>query len=569
MDEREKKSREAELDRFWDVDSLLPKKRAVHYTADTETVDVVIEPMPTNTGVEATVPRTVAIPKAADTAKPRFIPPHTAEEFSNVPLPDEEYTPNNALIHKVRIYRWKSDYRYYEGFVRDAVRLYAIKGVECPRVSFFSYVPQYSQMSRPQLEWYLWWRENVRNGVYPDTDYSYILLYVYELINLSERMDAHAAQDALCRIWVSYRDTYRKLDSYLPEWICDFSLIHRLTPPKECTGKLLGEVMQHCTLKEFYVPADGGDIYVRALLAFCSNYDYRKSKFYGDERKAVFDAAVPGALRALVEKTSENGRLFSSAGMEDNRLVRDSYNGAICSYRIKRRIEVEFCSFSRSHELRYFITDVVKHVENRVRAALGIRSRLSVYALSTPMRNILDEYLDRTLPKRVHEDKRSKQATEPQPYESLYDLPQKKLSLSDAAEIERLSWETTERLVEAFGEEPLELVPEPKVPTVPLPSLEPTPPVQAQASEGGTEAAWQNAVQPYLGFLRAVWNEDGVGQRATARELGLPCEVVADRINELAAEHTGDILLEEAEVGFTVIEDYRSMLEELIGQSSS
>ena len=107
---------------------------------------VVIEPMPSGNTSSAPEPRTVAIPKSNDVAKPRFIPPHTAEEQSNAPAPDEDYIPENALIHKVRIYRWKSDYRYYESFVRDAVRLYAIKGVECPRVSFFSYVPQYSQM---------------------------------------------------------------------------------------------------------------------------------------------------------------------------------------------------------------------------------------------------------------------------------------------------------------------------------------------------------------------------------------------------------------------------------------
>ena len=566
MDEKEKKQREAELDRFWDIDALLPKKRAVQYTADTDAVDVVIEPIMDGTPSRKGA-KTESVPSEADRPKPRFIPPHTAEEFANQPTPDEEYTPDNALIHKVRIYRWKSDYRYYEGFVRDAVRLFSVKGVECPRVPFFSYVPQYSQMSRAQLEWYLWWRENVRNHVYPETDYSYLLLYAYELINLSDRMDAQASQNALCDIWIHYREVYHKLDSYLPEWICDLSLIHRLPPPKACTGKLLGAVMQYCTLKEFYVPSDKGDVYVRALLAFCSNYDYRKSKFYGEERQAVFDAAVPGALRALVEKTSENGRLFSNVGMDDNRLVRDSYNGAICSYRIKRRIEVEFCSFSRSHELRYFITDVVKHVENRVRGAMGIRSRLTVYALPTPMRAILDEYLDRTLPKRVHEDRRAKQEAEPQPYEKLYDLPQKALSLSEATEIERLSWETTERLVEAFETAEREECVQEAPPTPVQTSLSGMPAsTYAEADEDGQ--ALLDALRPYLAFLQAVADGDHLLQERIARETGLPIEVVADTVNALAAEHMGDILLEESDCGFAVIEDYRETLTALLDDNS-
>ena len=88
MSEKENKSRDAELDRFWDIDALLPKKRATHYAADTEAVDVVIEPIPQSTVTDAEKPRTLPIPKSTDSAKPRFIPPHTAEEFANVPLPD-------------------------------------------------------------------------------------------------------------------------------------------------------------------------------------------------------------------------------------------------------------------------------------------------------------------------------------------------------------------------------------------------------------------------------------------------------------------------------------------------
>lgn len=560
MDQEERRRRDEELDRFWDIDALIPRKRAAHYVADTETTEIELTEIPSKTAetMQKPVPRSIPIPKEDDRPKPRFIPPHTEEEQNRKPAPDEEYTPENALIRSVRLYRWKSNYRYYEGFVRDAVRLLEVRGQECARVPFFSYVPQYGQMSRAQLEWYLWWRENFQNSVFLDTDYSYVLLYAYERINLSGKTDARRTQESLCTLWVQYRQTYRQLDSYLPEWICDYSLIHRLPPPTALSGSLLSEVMAHCHLKEFYVPSGGEDGYLRALLAFSSNYDYHKSKFCTDERVELFDKAVREALRAVTRHLSRDGQLFSASGMDDSKMVRDAYTGALCSYRIKRRIEVEFCSFSRSHELRYFVTDVVKYTENKLRAALGIRSRLSVYALPTSVRDLLDATLAGILPVREHSERKKDEASEV--YEKLYDLPQKKLSLSAAAEIERLSWETTERLVEAFEEASNDS--EPKSP-IPSPAPMPTAVFEPTDTECGDDAL-KVAMQPYLAFLQAVWAEDAIGQKNAARDANLPLEVLADEVNGVTAEHMGDILLEEIDGSYHVIEDYREILKSVI-----
>jgi hypothetical protein len=55
-------------------------------------------------------------------------------------------------------------------------------------------------------------------------------------------------------------------------------------------------------------------------------------------------------------------------------------------------------------------------------------------------------------------------------------------------------------------------------------------------------------------------------QIAFARERGEMIDSLADRINEIAADILGDILLEEAENGgYTVLEDYRAQWEEQNG----
>jgi len=103
----DKKKRDEELDSFWDIDALIPKRRAPHYAADTETAEIVLE-VPASErsehektesrhGERAIPPRTEPI-VSSDQVKRRFIPPHTADEESRRPTPEREYTPDNALI---------------------------------------------------------------------------------------------------------------------------------------------------------------------------------------------------------------------------------------------------------------------------------------------------------------------------------------------------------------------------------------------------------------------------------------------------------------------------------------
>ena len=79
-----------------------------------------------------------------------------------------------------------------------------------------------------------------------------------------------------------------------------------------------------------------------------------------------------------------------------------------------------------------------------------------------------------------------------------------------------------------------------------------------------TEADFLADLKKYLPFLSSALRGDVRGQRKCAEALHTSAELVADRINEIAAEHMGDILLEEAENGFEVIEDYTETVRELL-----
>lgn len=581
-------------DGFWDdILSLLPRrgqaKRPPRKPRSTCTIDITIDPPNTVAGPDATskvfdtpafritVNKSEKQPGKSEVLVKKFIPPHTAEEFENPPKPDDEYVPEHVLIRKVKIFNWKTSYNYYEQFLAHARKIRYVRGHECRPVPFFSYVPQYSQLSRAQLDWYLWWRERAASGEYLKTDYSYILLFIYEIINTGGHDNPAWGQKQLLGLWSAYRDEFPRFDKMLGEWICDFSLIHHLSPPASIPGKLPPEAVQSCTLKEFYIAAGGSsvDAYCNMLLTYCTNYNYKSSKFAKSDVLRLYDKHIPGALARVVERFSSSGGLLSGLELENSRMIRDAFAGALCSYKIKKRIEVEYCSFSRSHELRFLVTDIIKFSENKLRAHLGIKSRLSIYALPVPIRECIDEYFAELLPK-----KRKVPEQPANEYDKLYDLPPASLSPERAAQIEQSSWETTERLLEAFGDAETgetsderstavdELLGKLDAGTDIVESTEKSEtsdspeknPEAAKVTENTAETAktpLARALGEFLEFVRLADRGDFAGQRRFAAERGMLPDFVADKINEIAAGVIGDIILAGDDAGYSLIAEYR------------
>ena len=174
------KPQEQELDRFWDISSLMPKSRRGQGIRRPESVEAVEVCSEESVGTPNDSNRLTSHPDASRlSARPLDRSSVTADRFDpeiKVPEPELEYVPDNALIHRVRVFEKSGQYNYYEQFWGHANRIGGLKGKKCEFVTFFSYVPQFSQLTKPQLDWYLWWRECVLQGTYMPTDFSYILL---------------------------------------------------------------------------------------------------------------------------------------------------------------------------------------------------------------------------------------------------------------------------------------------------------------------------------------------------------------------------------------------------------
>jgi len=528
------------LDDFWNIDSLVPKRRSPAVFDDKHTEATEIE-IPTPDSSVAKESRSEKIPE--NSVIKRYIHPHTAESEKRK-TPDVEYSPENSLIHTVRLYSWSAAYPYYEQFRKAAIFYYNKTVQKASHEPYFSYMPQYSQLNDKQLCFYLWFRSEVRAGRYPSVDYSYILLLIYETINLSDKVPAERSVELLSALWLNYRNEYPRLDVQLSEWIFDMCMIERVSPPRAILGEVGNALPPTAGLREFYADAVGdSDAFSSLLIRHCSNYNYKKSKFATGENLPIYKKHMRGVLSYIVSKSNDHSHPFELAGLklQDSRSQRDSYTGALCTPRVKKRIEIEFCSFSHSHELRFIVTDILKYAENRIRAYIGVKSRLSVNALPAEIKNLADEYFSSELPVQTLHPSIKDEIPE---YEKLYEPVSQGMSFESASEIEALSWETTGKLVEAFSEEDdlteNTIVEEPQI----------------EIAQGTEDDFFTSLGDVEIEFIKAALRENYAEQGRIAASAGSLADVIADKINTLSADTRGDILLEDVGAGYAVLEDY-------------
>ena len=538
------------LDDFWDLSALVPKKKT--FVGSAKSVDTVeIDIMPKGATVDnknedakrltfsegSTISRKITIDYNEDEK--------TAFEFI------DQYFMNESPIHKVILKKRRTEYHFYNEFRNTAVELKDITAFECDYVPFFSYVPQYDQLTNEQRSYYLWWRNCFERGEYIKIDYSYVLLYIFELINLGNNNDVKRSQYLLTEIWNVYHEVFPSLSSKLSAWICDFSFIHKLPPPKNADRNIL---KNENSLKEFYIemPNKDPESCVRSLIKYCSSYDYRSSKFAKDENRELFDKHILGSLVYAWRNCNGGKGFLEGFSIGDSRMTREAYAGALCCSHEKYRIDIEYSSFSRMNELRYQIGDMIKYAENKIRAAIGTKSKLMVYASITERYKVIDEYFDINLPPRSRAKKKAPAAQE---YDVLYEVPKKEFSLKDAKRIEEDSWETTNDLVSAFEEIKTEQS---------LDGIDdPLPFVEEEIIEDisqDVENTLSQALGDLLAFALAVKRRDKAKQESEAGRLSKLKDSIVDEINDIAVEIMGDILIEDGENGYEIPEFYSDLL---------
>ncbi len=474
---------------------------------------------------------------------------HAEAEERRLTLPREEvgeevrtYTPSgNPLLLSVTVRRRPGGYSFYEQFRREAHRLFPLEGEPVGYIPLFSYTPQYSQLSEAQRAYYLYLRTEVRAGRYPRADRGYFFLLVYEIINLPDLIPPERGARMLADLWGAYRASLGGIDRYMIPWLTDYCLVHALPCPELAPDCLFAAAEGEGVEFFFGNAAEATPEGITRMLHLSSDYRFETSRALTDENRDLITRHIIGAMGAVLPHLFGAGLL--GRGEHPAHTARRAFAGSLCAHNVRAELEFTYISLRRSETLRRTVGLAVKYAENRLRAALGIRARLSAAALPPELRAVIDAYFDG-----VQGELAPRKEPAPVPaYERLYDAPEVGIDRDHAAAIEADSWELTRRLVVEEDET------EQALPTVEIP---PSAPPVDEAPCGDTVAE-----------LVAAFLDGGDAPAAAARRLGLLPAQAAETVNEAFVALLGDILVEPCGDGFALIEDYREDAEQWLNNN--
>lgn len=286
-----------------------------------------------------------------------------------------------------------------QNFFRQA-KLFADKeGTVQEEVAFSSYFPQYSSMTPKQLDWYFYWRSNIRTKIFIQTDVSYIFLYFYELIHLIGFASAREALNQILFVWkeAHYKNTV--FDSYLVAWVRDFILYYGLDLEYyDVIEGVLGEktakyLFQECILYFFDGESKPGFLYA---FERCSDYSVSDGRFYKDGYDSILEDAICSILLAWNKKYQQKGSrdfLTAICGDNSNKSNFRPFDSAffyeygqscfLGDDRLNSKILYSFSSrviastlipgLSEMKKVRKFITGLLRTIESLLRDFTGYR----------------------------------------------------------------------------------------------------------------------------------------------------------------------------------------------------
>ena len=501
----------------------------------------------------------------SETVITKFVPPHSCASFSKKHV-IFEYEPQNPLIKSVTVYSEREGDQIFVSdnlFIRERRALLNREVTFKEYVPFYSYAPRYSQLNKSQLNYYLWWRQNARSGIFKKTDESYVMLYAYELAATGEGEDKNAAVSMLCKLLTAFDNKELNLayKIMIRDILVDFCLIHGLPSPIGMLGGLERQVLFGSFLPEFFTDLSQAREHCAPVVSSMSLYDYRRSKCYNESTEEAFRLGVDGALASVMN----NDEAFSSI----TSFTRGVYGGVSQERHpfnrmvniVNKNIKIEIVYYSIDN-IKSAITDIVRYSENKIREHLGIRSKINVLTVNPLARAAIDAFFENNMPPQKFVDRRRKdsrpQEEEVHEYDKLYEAPKAEISPERALMIERESWETTKKLTEAFSEDVAEITVQPE--TISPKKADPLPEIAVSQAPSGNPDSLYSQLYESLGaianFVNLCKGSSLIEQRKFASLHGATADELADKINESAVELFGDIILENNGEAYTIIEDY-------------
>ena len=228
-------------------------------------------------------------------------------------------------------------------------------------------------------------------------------------------------------------------------------------------------------------------------------------------------------------------------------IERDAFPRSLCTHTVKCRLKIRYTPLSKDIKLRSIVTMAVRYTENKLRANLGVKSRLAIKDFPDQYKRLIDEYFDSLIG-----EKSAKVRKENLPeYESLYDAPSESLSISGADKIEQESWLTTARLV---GDE-YAYEDDTTIDFADVVSRDQYMEVQVEESIKANNEDSDSESKYGLGKDEISIISDIIEGRIF--DFGFETLEKIEKINEAFSEGFGDVIIESDGDGYKIIEDYQ------------
>lgn len=468
---------------------------------------------------------------------------------------------NNAGVRvEVRVVRSADE------FLALAQRLVNQRESRAHFVPFQCYWPTYTSMTDQQLRWYLFWRDQVRNGSYPNTDLSYIFLHVYELINNVGVRNPDDGYERLRNLWLGYRGQYPKLDRYLVDWLADYAIVNRCrVAPLHSYADALGEGSEigQPDLALAACLDQPPDQWPLPLIEALSAYRLRRSKFYLEGHQADIEQNVPKCLAAVdghLKQKFAAGLLDLFRPERTVTIERQPYQSARYSGEVQKISIGPIAPYSEHAPFGDFLAGVLKHTENRLRERAGYSGRLRGIALEPEAQRVIDELILGPV-------------SAPVAPPALPLRPRVQIDLSRVQALTQESDQLREMLLvngDRAGVEP------PLAPAAPIATPASQPPAGPDRP-AGTPADLLTDLAPVYAILGQLDTSERnlvdilarSGWQINSRDLtqvvpGLLVESALDHINNLAVRAIGDILIATENELHIVADDYRDELAYLL-----
>lgn len=557
-------------DEFWSIESMLPpsaaKKKSFETKNDVSAVEIEISGADHSQKKHSIPPQSNQYPPISSSSGQKIDysewikkrNEYMQTQKRSIQTLEKEYDPPSPLIRKVTVSSEASQAAFKERFLSDGEALYNkscnFEGNEPYRAIF----PQYASMSDRQKRCYVGFRTCVRNGSYPKVDEGYITLLLYEIINLTHKSTPQDMVNTVASLISGYPDVGDKLFFDMCNYLADLCLIHALAIPETIFGSVYSRVLKSARVKEVFIRANKSSS-VCSLLVSASRYDFRTSKFYYDN-KDIYDRYIEKAVECALEHIALTDSRFRDDRSDSFKLEYESFFGAYRTVNAKKRITLELAFVTRDDEVKRVVSELVKYAENCVRSVLMIKPRLTVSYVNREIKGIIKQYiLKNTAYIAPASAKKTKTEAQPQiaEYEKLYEPKSTEVSFENALEIEKNSWQITDKLVSAFDEsEILEDVEEARSETI----------SKEQTSEAVAVPSTAGAI---IEGLRLIYDGRQSELSVLAKRSGMLLGTLIDMINEFLLEQIGDIGLEGSDENVQIASWYTEDVEKILENNAN